>query len=42
MYRKILLAIFLTLVVFAMSSFAAETGQELTTDYVARTQNEIN
>ena len=42
MYRKILLAIFLTLVVFAMSSFAAETGQELTTDYVARTQNEIS
>ena len=43
LYKKLsLIIIFIVLTVFAVPLFGAETAQELTTDYVARTQNEIS
>ena len=42
MSRKLLLTVFLTFTIFAVPLFAAESGQELTTDYVTRIQNEIS
>ena len=39
---KLLLTIFLTLVCFAVPLFAADSGQDLTTDYVTRIQHEIS
>ena len=42
MFRKLLLTIFLMLTIFALPFLGAEAGQDLTTDYVARTQNEIS
>ena len=42
MYRKLLLTIYLAFTLSSVPLSAAETEQELTTDYVARIQNEIS
>ena len=42
MYKKLLPAFFLILTIFTVPLFAADTGQELTADYVTRIQNEIS
>ena len=41
-YKKLLLTVFLVFALFAAPLSAAETAQELTTDYVTRIQNEIS